>query len=696
MRILNFFLASALAQDERKEVPKGMTRSETRGRYPSSQSVGWDLYDKGQCQTTSLGRNHWQVESRHDYTNHEDCRLNFKCDSNQLAFVKWNRMHIESHSRCYYDYVKLSWKQVNPARVVSEYHCGEKNENTDAELFDWRETNAQHLVVDFYSDYSIRYWGFDLEIKCIDSADIDVCDFTECHENASCSVDESTNTAVCTCNEAYVGDGVNECIFEKFKVNTYRVTSSISDRYVQNEVAVVVQNQHSTEGYYYTFDVNLDEYEFISSLVMRVGDNGPVTKGSVHLEQTAQEIFDNAVAGGGSAAITSDTTEDVEDPVSDSSFSTTVYVPGGEKLYVWLNYDMQILRTYRNYKYRTHIRPTDRIEMFELIVDINESRPLKMGQTYVWFESEDKHSSSTFRRRILDNGHVQFTYVQEGVPRESFDNQLRVEYDLDRPSQDCGDIILRDGYFVHFISPEGVAPMPKNVVITIDTSGSMSVQGRMRKAREAVKEFLDQLGPEDTFWLQEFNSYTTAYKSETQAATPGNIALAKEWVSNLNAGGGTALSEATLNSINRDLDDQRANIAFIISDGEPTSGETNWAVIQANALAANERDDGLGQKWAVFNIGIGSNAPYNEISKLSTQNMGVGIQIFDNEAVTDVLTGFFSEYATPLIWNQKFQYSGVSQFDCSCKLIIQQKTMFCNNKCFRTKFNTKFSHKLVR
>ena len=52
--------------------------------------------------------------------------------------------------------------------------------------------------------------------------------------------------------------------------------------------------------------------------------------------------------------------------------------------------------------------------------------------------------------------------------------------------------------------------------------------------------------------------------------------------------------------------------------------------------------------------------------------MGVGIQIFDNEAVTDVLTGFFSEYATPLIWNQKFQYSGVSQFDCSCKLFIQQ------------------------
>ena len=426
----------------------------------------------------------------------------------------------------------------------------------------------------------------------------------------------------------------------------------------------MVANQNTASGEMYTFNVYLDEYEFISSLVMRVGDDGPITKGDVHLEQEAQEIFDNAVSNGQGAALTQET-DDTE--VSDSSFSTTVFVPPGEKLYIWLNFDMQLSRTQKNYKYRTHVRPTDPIEKLQIIVDIDESRPIKKGQTYAWFESEDKQTSTSFNREVLNNGHIVFSYEQETIGQDEFDEQLRVEYDVDRPSQDCGDIILRDGYFVHFISPEGIPPMPKNVVITIDTSGSMSYMDRMRKAREAVNTFLDQLVPHDTFWIQEFNSYLNDYQSEPLDATPGNIARAKQWVSGLNAGGGTALAQATLVSVNRPIDTERANIAFIVSDGAPTVGETNWGIIQEDTLVANERDDGLGQKWAVFNIGVGSGAPISEITKLSTQNMGLARQIFDHENVVALFAGFMEEYATPLIWNQKFQYNNVDNFDCSCK-----------------------------
>jgi len=418
----------------------------------------------------------------------------------------------------------------------------------------------------------------------------------------------------------------------------------------------------------------LDEYEFISSLVMRVGDDGPITKGDVHLEQEAQEIFDNAVSNGQGAALTQET-DDTE--VSDSSFSTTVFVPPGEKLYIWLNFDMQLSRTQKNYKYRTHVRPTDPIDKLQIIVDIDESRPIKKGQTYAWFESEDKQTSTSFNREVLNNGHIVFSYEQDTIGQDEFDEQLRVEYDVDRPSQDCGDIILRDGYFVHFISPEGIPPMPKNVVITIDTSGSMSYMDRMRKAREAVNTFLDQLVPHDTFWIQEFNSYLNDYQSEPLDATPGNIARAKQWVSGLNAGGGTALAQATLVSVNRPVDTERANIAFIVSDGAPTVGQTNWDIIQEDTLVANERSDGLGQKWAVFNIGVGSGAPISEITKLSTQNMGLARQIFDHENVVALFAGFMEEYATPLIWNQKFQYNNVDNFDCSSTNLYADQEMVC-------------------
>ena len=195
----------------------------------------------------------------------------------------------------------------------------------------------------------------------------------------------------------------------------------------------------------------------------------------------------------------------------------------------------------------------------------------------------------------------------------------------------------------------------------------MSAADRLSKAKRSIEAFLNQLNPEDTFWIQEFNSNTSPYSSETLQATPGNIANAITWVQNLQANGGTALAEATLNSVNRPLDTERANIAFIISDGEPTSGETSWEVIQENTLLSNEREDGLGQKWAVFNVGIGNGAAISEISKLSVQNQGVAVQIFDDENVEEKLESFFNEYATPIIWNQKIEYDGVDEFDCSCK-----------------------------
>lgn len=674
MKVLSL-LAATVWGDAAKDAE--MEERGIRGQLPWSASVNFNAAETGYCQENVSG-SMTTVFSRHNYGNNERCHREVKCADNEVAFVKWNRISLEGHSQCYYDYAKLSWKNSDTGAVTSEWKCGVIGATSQPHLFDWRHTFSNHVVVDFYTDYSVTAWGFELMVNCVDESTIDVCTFAQCHADANCIVDPNdAGQYSCECRPFYSGDGVNECTFDlgnKFIIDTYRQTSSISDRYVQSEVALVVANQNTHAGEMYTFNVYLDEDEFISSLVMRVGDDGPITKGNVHLEQDAEEIFQNAVSNGQGAALTEETTDS---EVSDSSFSTSVFVPAGEKLYIWLNFDMQLSRTQRNYKYRTHIRPTDPVEKLQIIVDIEESRPVKLGQTYTWFESEDKHSSASFNREVLNNGHVVFSYEQLTVGQDEFDEQLRVEYDVDRPSQDCGDIILRDGYFVHFISPEGIPPMPKNVVITVDTSGSMGWSNRMSKARTAVNQFLDQLEPHDTFWIQEFASYLTYYRAEALAATPGNIALAKQWVNTLNASGGTALAAATLTSVRRPLDADRANIAFIVSDGAPTVGETNWANIQANVLSANERADGLGQKWAVFNIGVGDGAPITEITKLSTQNMGLARQIFDQDDVVALFAGFMQEYATPLIWNQKFQYQGVANFDCSATNLYDNQEMVC-------------------
>ena len=80
---------------------------------------------------------------------------------------------------------------------------------------------------------------------------------------------------------------------------------------------------------------------------------------------------------------------------------------------------------------------------------------------------------------------------------------------MDRPQLDGGDILIRDGYFVHFISPENLAPIAKNIIFVIDKSGSMSGE-RIEKTKEAFEYIVQDLNDEDHFQIVTFES--SAYK----------------------------------------------------------------------------------------------------------------------------------------------------------------------------------------
>jgi uncharacterized protein YegL len=261
--------------------------------------------------------------------------------------------------------------------------------------------------------------------------------------------------------------------------------------------------------------------------------------------------------------------------------------------------------------------------------------------------------------------------VKLNVGKEEFNQQLIVEYDLVRTdSNSCGDVIVRNGFFVHYIAPEGFDSIPKNVVLTIDTSGSMG-DYRMEMARNAVATILSQLRAKDTFWIQEFNSETTYYTYHALPANPVNIAAAQAWVKNLSSGGGTNLYEAIEKSVNRPLDNARANIAFVITDGEPTSGVTDWPTIQNrvkrdNSFRVTKNKDSR-KKWALFNFAIGGSAPMTELNKLSILNMGQAKQVLDDSDVHHVLTEWYDEFSVPLIWNygNGAQYQNVQDYDCN-------------------------------
>ena len=95
------------------------------------------------------------------------------------------------------------------------------------------------------------------------------------------------------------------------------------------------------------------------------------------------------------------------------------------------------------------------------------------------------------------NSNSSFTFNDK-----KFDETLEISYDVERPTLAGGDFIIQDGYFIHFIAPEDLPPLEKDIVFMIDRSGSMSGQS-IKQVKIALETILDQIAKEgnDTNFL---------------------------------------------------------------------------------------------------------------------------------------------------------------------------------------------------
>jgi Ca-activated chloride channel family protein len=85
--------------------------------------------------------------------------------------------------------------------------------------------------------------------------------------------------------------------------------------------------------------------------------------------------------------------------------------------------------------------------------------------------------------------------------------------------------------------------MPREVVIVIDTSGSMG-GASIRQARAALNLALDRLGPADWFNVIAFDSETVSLFEHSQPASAPELARARAFVQGLEANGGTEMRPA--------------------------------------------------------------------------------------------------------------------------------------------------------
>ena len=135
-------------------------------------------------------------------------------------------------------------------------------------------------------------------------------------------------------------------------------------------------------------------------------------------------------------------------------------------------------------------------------------------------------------------------------------------------------------FFLTWVVPpdEGIRPLPRSVVFVADVSSSMEGR-RIEQLREAMDQFLNDLMPGDRFNIITFSTNTVGFRQSFVEATVENIELARQFVRTRSALGLTNISEAMYQALSQNYLPQTANITIFLTDGEPSWGELNPAVI---------------------------------------------------------------------------------------------------------------------
>ncbi len=220
-------------------------------------------------------------------------------------------------------------------------------------------------------------------------------------------------------------------------------------------------------------------------------------------------------------------------------------------------------------------------------------------------------------------------------------------------SQDFGVTLLthreagKDGYFLLMISPKDdwseQEYAAKDIVFVVDTSGSMAEEGKMEKARAALLYGIRILRPRDHFNVISFAGEERLMESGMITADDDGRKRGEAFVQALRPVGGTNINDALLAAERQFGSSDRPKILIFMTDGLPTSGETNSTRIVDNARDA--RIPGL----RLFTFGVGYNVNTTLLDRLAAENGGVADYVEPKEDLEAKVSTFFAKVNYPVL-----------------------------------------------
>lgn len=192
---------------------------------------------------------------------------------------------------------------------------------------------------------------------------------------------------------------------------------------------------------------------------------------------------------------------------------------------------------------------------------------------------------------------------------------------------------------------------PREMFYMIDVSGSMEGTS-IEQARAALLQALDGLGTDDRFAILQFNSTYQEFSPEPLPATTENLELARRYVRNLRAYGGTEMLPALRHLMQKPTIPGYLRHIILLTDGDLGNEEEIFTAMQQEL--GNAR---------LYTVAIGSAPNLFLATKMAQYGRGTFTHIADNREVQEKMSHLFASIEAPVLTDVKLTWEGVEVAD---------------------------------
>jgi Ca-activated chloride channel family protein len=193
--------------------------------------------------------------------------------------------------------------------------------------------------------------------------------------------------------------------------------------------------------------------------------------------------------------------------------------------------------------------------------------------------------------------------------------------------------------------------LPRHVTFLLDRSGSMGGEP-MESAKRALKGFLRSLGPRDAFCIIAFDSSNETYGPVAFGDTA--LSGADQFLSNINARGGTSILPALQDSLSLQVPSGYVRTVVLLTDGS-VSNEAQ--VNQAVAAGAKEK------KLRAHAIGLGGAVNRSLVKGFARAGRGIAEFVPVAADLEPMLARFQARSGSPLATDLSIDYDGAPIVD---------------------------------